>query len=502
MRILPRSSRRRATLLLSFVALIGPSAASGQVSLLFEPHGGTIRWSGEFDRRLEGLIGGRVALQPSRHFGIGFHYARGFDPDERNLTPLQFYGGEITAGVRPLGAVTTSLLLGMAETSNIEAAEGEEPLDPAPALRGVTLGAGLHVPLVRRLSLELAVRDLLTTAAGEWPWAAAAFGDIRHNLVFTGGLGVRVGRRAPAPFEVVAPPAPRAARSPVDQVLVPAQGAIRDAVSDTFVRIPVPREGEIYVRYGPGESRLAPSATGSPGAETGLIRQLIREEMGLPGTASAAGSPLTEAQLRELELRVIRTLDEVLTRRIREEMELVRRQLSADIREIPRNQPLLLQPGPPLQLALPRERTRLTLFGGGSLPAPLQLLAGARADVGAVSRRVPWLRVAPELSLGAGDGGATIMGTGNLIAQLPFVGIGAAVVQPHGGLGLGILGSVGDVSGAARAEGVLNFGLGASIQPSPYSRLRLRPGARIFIEHQGVDLYRTHRLLLGVRTAR
>ncbi len=502
MQIISGSGRRCAALLVVLATLLGPTHARAQAALVVEPFGGYLRWSGEFDRSVEGLIGGRFALEPSRHFSLGLHYARGFDPDERNLTALQMYGAEITAGVRPLGAFTTSLLLGVAGTSNIHGADAGEVLDPAPELRGVVVGGALHVPLLRRFSLELALRDLLTTAEGEWPWTAGDFGDIRHNLALTGGLGVRVGRRPRPPGELLVPPPAAPAPAAGERVLSPAPGAVRDAVSDTFVRIPVPREGEIYVRYGPAESRLAPRAD-ARGEETeaSLIRQLIREEMGLTGTA-APRDQLSEVQLREMEARVVRALDEILTRRIREEMDLLRRQLRADIRELPLQQPLVLPSGAALQLAEPRQRMELTFFGGGSLPAPLQLLAGVRADVAAASPRVRWLRVAPELSIGAGDGGATLMATTNLVAHLPVVGLGTTVVQPHTALGMGVLGSIGDVTGAARAEGVLNFGWGATLRPAPGSRLRLPPNARLFLEHQGVDLFRTHRLLIGMRATR
>jgi hypothetical protein len=496
------TSHRPLTSVVAALLLLGSAhTAPAQVSLVLEPHAGSFRWSGEFDRPLEGLLGGRATIEPSRYFGLGIHYARGFDIDQRELTPLQLYGVELAARVGALGSVRPSLLVGLAGTSNVDAAEGVDITDPAPSLRGLVVGGGMRVPLLRRASLELAVRDLLTTVDGEWPWAVREIGDLRHNLAFTGGIGFRIGRDpAPSP-PAVAPPV--VSVRPADRVIEPAPGVIRDAVSDTFVRIPVPREGEIYIRYGPSEGRVGePLRSGAEVADARLIRQLIREELGLAGTTAAPAAQLTEAQLRELEARVVRALDDILSRRIREEMDLVRRQLSADIRQLPADR-VVVYPGREVPaLRQPRERPELTVFGAGSLPAPLQAVVGARADVGPVSPRLRWLRVAPELSIGAGDGGVTVMTTGNVIFHFPALTVGRSTVEPHTMLGLGILGSIGDVYGAARAEGVFNFGVGASLEPSPTSRLRLRPGSRIFVEHQGVDLYRTHRFLLGVRYTR
>jgi hypothetical protein len=486
--------------------------AQGQAALLLEPHAGAIRWSGAYDRDLEGLLGGRATLQLTRGFAIGAHYARGFDYEERELTPLQLYGADVTIGLPTLGAVLPFMLVGAAETGNVESEQEPGLAGPAPDLRAVTLGGGFRVPLSGRLSLELTARDLVTSTDGDWPWEVSEFDEIRHNVVFSAGLGFRIGRTATAAGPVAAPPAsppPAPARTP-ERVIEPPPTAVRDAVSDTFVRIPVPREGEIYIRYGPGESRLnAPQTLTAAPVEAGLLRQLIREELAAAG--AVPGSTLTESQLRELEARVIRAVDEIVTRRIREEMEILRRQISADLRDEVARRPLLPAPGParpgvPRPAAPPPAGVRIGsdafLFSGASLPAPIQLLLGARYDAGPASARLPALRLMPELSAGVGDGGAAVMVAANLVYGIPALALARTAIRPHVSLGMGILGTIGNVVGYGRAEGVLNFGYGLTVEPEPRSRFALPPGVGIFIEHQGVDLFDNHRLLLGVRRSR
>jgi hypothetical protein len=304
---------------------------------------------------------------------------------------------------------------------------------------------------------------------------------------------------------VPAPPAPprltgTGANDPANPLLASAWG-------DSLVLLPIPTIGELYVRYGPGDSRAGALA---PALDQESLRRLIREELAalLPRTGDPApGAQLLDADLRDLESRIVTRLDDILTRRVREESELLRRLLLAEILPEIRGPQVVLTPGvgvpgqvtQTFEAARARDPIAVTLYSGGSAPRPFQLLFGGRADVGPIFPRLAQLRLVPEAAIGVGDGGMTLLAVPNLEFGFGSFYLGATEARPHVGVGLGVLVVQSGVRGLAGTEGVLNAGYGATFALSPRSILSMGPGTRLLVEHQGIDLFSNSRILIGAQ---
>jgi hypothetical protein len=131
---------------------------------------------------------------------------------------------------------------------------------------------------------------------------------------------------------------------------------------------------------------------------------------------------------------------------------------------------------------------------GGNLDRPRQFLLGGRLDLGPLDPRNPALRVLPELAVGGGDGGVSVHLAGNLQYDFSTVELGGAPFQPYAYGGLGLLVMTDPTPGRAEREAVLNLGYGVTF-PMPWRQ----GGPRMFLEHQGIDIFDLNRLLVGVR---
>lgn len=108
--------------------------------------------------------------------------------------------------------------------------------------------------------------------------------------------------------------------------------------------------------------------------------------------------------------------------------------------------------------------------------------------------RDPQLRVVPELAIGGGQGGVSVLLAGNLQYDFAPFELRGAPVQPYayGGLGLFVLSDPNP--GRAEREVVLNLGYGVNF-PVPGRD----GGPRLFLEHQGIDFFDLNRVLIGIR---
>jgi hypothetical protein len=305
---------------------------------------------------------------------------------------------------------------------------------------------------------------------------------------------------------------------------------VRTYQGDQIIAIPVPTEGEIYIRYGaPGGVRIEsppapPAETGpapenqsslrsapapSPGTaqiDLDAVRRAVREELdryqssmgtsgtaaGTPGapttsgTAAATGeegasSMTTEQQLELLERRLSEKIDERVDQRLQ----------AARIQPSGKEAPAVVvtDEGEKVTLGEPyRLRLRgVRPFSGANVDSPEQGLIGVRADLGGVSRSSDF-RVVPEIVLGLGSGTTSFLGAVNLQYNLlPLEKRGSWSPYLMGGVGVLIYRH--KVEDRPDKEGVLDLGYGLSANLGRYVA---------FLEHEGVDLFDLNRLLLGV----
>jgi hypothetical protein len=122
-----------------------------------------------------------------------------------------------------------------------------------------------------------------------------------------------------------------------------------------------------------------------------------------------------------------------------------------------------------------------------------QALVGGRLDFGPISPSWERVHLEPELALGFFSGATTLMGAANLQYRFPpaskfrlFAEGGAGIMYFSEELGRYDNGF----------EAVLNFGFGTVVNLSEGSGVR----PQLFLEYQGVDLFKNNRLLIGLRS--
>ncbi len=297
----------------------------------------------------------------------------------------------------------------------------------------------------------------------------------------------------------------------------------RSNLSDRIIEVPVPEEGEIYLRYGRGEVDAPAAAAPAAGLTSDQVRRIVREvvderiaEAG--GISQEQARQLAREALRE-ELGDVAVTREDVDRQVRDAVsqrlqdvedgtlsiaELQRLETRLErlddrlSREMSRVRSEGLAPRPTTVVEQPdrvvRERrggiTRpfgrgltgvqpMTGFrtGDGSTQAVL----GLRGDFRAPDSNI---RFVPELSAGFGDDDTsyTVMGSGILPISLGQQN----PVTPYAGLGVGFI----TRSGFSGLNLVFNLAVGAEY--------RLEQGT-VFVEYNSLDFFDVSRVVTGVR---
>lgn len=432
------------------------------------------------------LAGVRLGLDLADYFGIRGFYWRALNEDYDGVAPLQSYGAEAQLNLNSGRGITPFLVAGVGRVDfmdDFRDVDDNQPRDQDAAI----LGAGARLDL-GRVGLMGAARSYLFQAGD------SLTDDLRSNLQLSAGLTFRLGstgRRAAAVD-------PRVVREAPDTVYVTRDGEGRvvraDGDPQQFVTIPIPREGEIYLRYGPADSAaidrrpnpgeaaiaagqmeqlrrqvladLEPVLRELMAAERAEMRELVRQELARIGAAG-----LTP----EAEQRLLENLEARVALRVQERV----------------GRPDAPRPGgggfsPRLH--------GWRGYVGGNLDRPRQFLVGGRLDLGPLDPRNPALRVMPELALGGGQAGLSVLLAGNVLYDFDTFQVSDVPVQPYAYGGLGFLVLTDPNPGRAEREAVLNLGYGVNV-PVPYRT----GGPRLFIEHQGIDLFDLNRLIVGLR---
>jgi hypothetical protein len=430
----------------------------------------------------------------------------------------------------------------------------EGALVPDDRFFGVT-GAGLEVPVSRSLKLSGGVRGLLMSNPNVVE--AGDAGDLYGSAMYSAGVEFRLGggrdRPDPEPAPLpgpspvgAAPEAPPADTSeaggrrgmdptdltPVERRLLArvdsleralqdnaAQaadaGPARSNVSDRTMTVPVPEEGEIYVRFGGDtqEARPVRADTTTRAAGAGdrpltaeqirrrverTLRQQLRQQQGAD-SVQANVEQLVDRALRD----ALRDRQRETSRqegqsqqiqRLQDQIEQLRRDLQAQQSAGPGSaqQAAAAEPAasPPFyRELLGRPLTYLVPTTGYRTGDGLsQLQIGVRGDyrTGPSSR----FHLVPELTFGVGGGDGL---SPNLLANVAYSFLRDRVpaltgvpLQPYVGAGIGIAST-----GGFTFEPVLNTMIGADY--------RVRGRQAVFLEYSTLDLGDAHRVHVGYR---
>lgn len=582
-----------------------PEYGLSRVGLPVEVIAGRVQFDGSTNLERQSFIGARTGIDFGRLVGLRAYYWRGTTDSFDRAQPIQSWGGEAQFNLSPASGIAPYLIAGAGEL-DFHSGYRNRAGDPMEDRTMLIVGGGLRFGITDRVRLDVAARDYVLAEATDIQDVSSTK-QLKSNWAYTAGLsftlfGPRNGPGSPPHPPVEMGGTVQAATEPgavalrdtvrmlrdsltrarltaqadaarpdslVDvrrqpEVRAPATGAPPSSttyVSARSVAVPVPQEGEIYVRYGPpeegppvrgmrdplfAEAYDAPLGASGPAALRAAIRDVVRDELerdrtrpdslSPTDTASALRGDPTENQIVLLERRIAEQLDrrfaeqsqaqhEMLRALISEEMARQRTDADAISAEVARAVEARL--GEPQRPAAPEPTVIVRQDTVRADSANVTTVTTVTAEV--ESRTTPWARAFYGYS-GVGTSGATqfILGAradlGSLfrnftaVALVPelALGFGAGAttslfaanaqlriarlwdVAPYVSLGVGLLNHTAPIEGREGVDVVLNPGIGAQLTfPDVRNTLGLG-SAGMFVEYQGIAWFDVSRLLAGL----
>jgi hypothetical protein len=215
------------------------------------------------------VAGARIGGELNPWVGWGLFYWHGIESDFSDTRPLQSYGGEARFRLASKTGPQPYITIGAGQLdfrSGFVDDEGRGYDDKT----ALILGAGIRAEIVQSVLLNVGVRDYMY-GQGRLN-RVSGITEISHNWLFSGALVFGIGGRGSAAKQRPVPPGPSPERAQVapqksdtepplpqqhgvdDTSAVAPQPAAKAAatsyVSGKNIVIPVPLEGEIYIRYG------------------------------------------------------------------------------------------------------------------------------------------------------------------------------------------------------------------------------------------------------------
>lgn len=508
-----RTTRRTRAGALALAALCVAALPAGAQrrgpSIPVEVFAGRLNFSDDVGLPGQELAGVRLGLDVADYVGLRGFYLRGINDDRSGVAPIQAFGGEAQLNLNAGNGVTPFLVGGVGRLDFLDGYVGADSLAPEDRNFGLA-GAGLRLD-VWRVGLQLAARSLLfETEEGD----EGESRDLRSNLLYSAGVAFRLGGRAERAAVAAPPPVPvvTVAGTGRDSVVYVRDGETVRVVEgpERTVTLPVPREGELYVRYGPvdtlslvrGGARAPSAATGTapaPSADVVAAQVLAALEPRLRDLLSREREIIRDIVRAEVARETARGLSPEAERRLLARVEALVAQRGSTVVVTPGAPGTAVVAAPVAEPVERAERFRpglrgVRLLAGMNVDRPRQGVVGLRVDLGPLRPSRPSLRILPELSLGFGQGGASIMLAGNFHYDLRTLRVRGAPVTPYVFGGPGVLFFTDPPRGRPGQEAVLNVGYGITA-PLPH----LGADRRVFLEHQGIDFFDLNRVLVGIR---
>jgi hypothetical protein len=503
-----------------------------------EPLAGRLTFSDDLGFDRQNLLGARAGFDLNRLLGVRGFYLRGINDDFDAATPLHAYGGEVQVTVGVGTGVIPYLVAGAGQMEFRDGFTEDPALTPGNQTM-LIVGGGLAFGLGDRLRATVGIRDFIF-GEGELD-EVRRVDQLQHNLAWSAGLSYSVGGRTAVPTVLAVDDEARAEverlraenerlrriaeqrLAATDTVIVELDPVTGDTIARHVVlteaaaaepaaprpprtmQVPVPERGEIIIRFGDPDraalaTRAVPADPAAAEATTAaelraLIREAVRQETGLVSPPATPASPDAVALLEQ---RLVQQLEGVLTRQLAEQSRRIAQLEAARgpttvIREIQQPPQVVIAPPAVIDPALHDEtvvrpsrfRPRyIRPYIGSNINTPTQFVFGSRLDLGPIQGDLP-VNLVPEAALGFGDDATSVL----LAASLQYEFLNLSRIDPfvpylHAGLGLRY------DDGTALG---MNYGLGVSL---PIGTAPSGP-VRLFVEQQGVGIFRRMRLLVG-----
>ncbi len=536
------------------------------LSLPIEPFVGRLSYNHALDLDDQDVVGARTGLDFGRYFGLRGYYWRGVNDGFDRFEDVQSYGGEARFNLNSGQGAVPYLLAGVGQLDFRP--DFRDRADSTRSDRTMLIaGAGMALTLSDRLVLNVAARDYVFSNQdledvtkpdrlySNWVVSAGlqfAIGGTSpsgQKPLFGGG-----GEPAPAPAPAPAPESATAEASSAQtpeaasestsaasgESAAPAAGTEKGAGQEStpatqapaakgkeaapapsagnyngerVIQIPVPTEGEIYIRYGkPGgvsiESRNVSGQEGAPAPAAGnaperseaaptldreALREAIRQELDRAGiTGREQMTPEQEAAL--IEQRLSQDLDRKIDQRLRALN-------AAQNGGAPSTVVVTGGEGESATVSGGSGETRVETGGyhygfrglqpylGWNVDSPDQAVFGGRVDLGGVTEHSS-IRFLPELALGFGSDVTTFLLAADFQYDLTHLGDSDSPWVPYLGLGAGIF----TVSnGHTDTDLAVNISYGVAHPIGPVTA---------FAEHQGIQAFGKNRILFGLRITR
>ena len=521
----------------------------GGFRLAVEPFYGQINFSEDLDfPETQAVAGVNAGLDFGPYVGLRGFYWRALEQAEAledgivtEFTALEFVGGELDLRFQSqfVRGVTPYVIVGggYADVGD----EYAEFAGVRPESRYFALGGGgVEIPLSRSLKVQGSVRSLIMSTQdiddvsdpnnvfASWMYAAG----INFNLGGGGGRGLSDAiareddrRDAEARTEAAAvaaelaklraridsletarrmgPPPPGAQPgTPRTETVIDTVVVQRDTFAGRTLTIPVPEQGEIYIRFGapaadadtifagpPLPVFLQTDSTMTDSSRAALsalqIQQIVRQAL---AEREAQQAETRTEDLRDLEQRLENLLERE-TNRLRDDLAgqggdvtIIERGDDRGDRAVRDTTGGLRVDDTIVETFRQRELVAIQpIIGIRTGEGPEQFLIGARGDYRFPGRRA---RALPELALAFGDGVA-FSAFGNV--AYPFFGGYLDQIQPYAGGGIGFVSD----SGLSGLDLAFNLLAGAEYT--------LPNGLTFFGEYSTLDFFDFHRVLVGYR---
>jgi len=420
---------------------------SSSAAVLFEPFGGAQAFDPAFGIDDQAIAGFRAGFQLEPSVGLRGFYWRGVDDRHAWEDGIKGYGGEAQFSLGGLAALSPHLLAGAGRMEfGPELASHAETV---PADRTTLIvGGGLDLGLGRHLRLTAAARDYIMSRP-DLAAAAVDFEDVRdpgdlvHNWQMSAGLKILVGGG-------------RGRRRP-------------DFGRDDLAEM---------------EDRLAERVDARLDEMERRMEEAARAEAAIP-TEPELAPPLTEPEATPIEPEI----EPAPGFEFDPEFE-----FDAEPVEFETDFPEQVFGDSRLDPALGFPARELRPYTGVLGGPDTQWIFGVAADWGP-SDHLKAFNFVPEASLSLGQGKPSWLVAANLQYRPPWLyQRDSWWISPVTSFGLGVLNQDG-------SELVLNASWGVNVQLSHVRGVSGEP-LNLYIAHQGIDLFRKERLILGMSVER
>ena len=455
-------------------------------SIPLEPFVGRLEFDDDNMPR-QTVAGVRAGVDLGNYVGLRGVYWQGRTDGFGERMPIQGYGAEAQFNLNASLGVAPFLIAG-AHRIDYQ----DDYRDALGMVRedenALVVGGGVGLRLTDKFRLNVAARDFIRSSRDIDD--IASVDELTHNWMLSAGIAFNIGRSRDRAEDIDRRERDRdrddrwtrdardddAREAAIRRMSRPESA---DSMRGRVIMLPVPENGEIYVRYG---------ATG------GMMERMVRADS-VPGHSTAG---LSEADIQRIVAALSARIDSLLSYRM-ERMPPAARQATPARPQVqapaaPATPVMVMPRVETPRIDMPTDTGRV-IDGVAAYVAGFDaLVLGVQLDAGPLFG-LEQLRFVPEFAIGiAGD--KSVLFAGGAEYRFGMLQVNETIrLRPHTRLSLGLLAAGGDTD----SQFGFNFAYGVTFEPKDGTTMDRKP--RIFVEHQGISFFDQNRFAGGLRWA-